>query len=310
MSDTDLESSIRHAMTATPPLQGPLRVIDGIRFFSPFFIRQFERQWPFWLAGIVALTLYAARRFVRFLRRQWIVFQFKQRLTEPMLGTFGVDIGGTLAKVVYLQPDAELASDSHLLLARDQDHLRMKALSFRSARLNGTLHFLKFPTHRFEPSLRMVRTPVSQQHTGMGTGRVYATGGGAFKFKSIVQEKLGVMFETKVDEMESLVSGLRFLLNYGKADGVLYHLQFPLAQLPQAQTDSPPPHNRLTPAPHPPHRHTRDLQARECAAAGPSEEEEPPRSRRPGGGEETARERSGGSSGGGRARGELWRWGC
>lgn len=38
-----------------------------------------------------------------------------------------------------------------------------------------------------------------------------ATGGGAFKFAELFQEKLGIVFD-KEDEMHSLVSGVNFLL--------------------------------------------------------------------------------------------------
>lgn len=57
---------------------------------------------------------------------------------------------------------------------------------------------------------------------------VHITGGGAYKFASMLKQRLGITVK-KVDEMESLISGLNFLLKNIEDEAFTYenHVKIP-----------------------------------------------------------------------------------
>jgi type II pantothenate kinase len=55
-----------------------------------------------------------------------------------------------------------------------------------------------------------------------GSHIVHATGGGAYKFASLIRERLGTQIH-KYDEMECLISGLNFLLKNLPDESFTYH---------------------------------------------------------------------------------------
>jgi type II pantothenate kinase len=147
----------------------------------------------------------------------------------------GVDIGGTLAKVVYFMPNQERRGSPEVDAANDRAReyvLNHEAYGttgrrdveqeFYSPSLNGTLHFIKFETQRLEGALEMIR------HKGLvhsGT-RIYGTGGGVIKFQHAFQKALGVGVE-KFDELETLVNGMGFLMyHYPKQCYALRNYRF------------------------------------------------------------------------------------
>jgi type II pantothenate kinase len=118
---------------------------------------------------------------------------------------FGIDIGGTLVKLVYFEP-LDLSADEqrkegdvlktirHYLIgntAYGETGIRDVHLELRSIKIGkrlGNLHFIRFPTSQMELFIELC---VSRRlHTL--TFEVYATGGGAFKFESIVRERLNI----------------------------------------------------------------------------------------------------------------------
>lgn len=115
---------------------------------------------------------------------------------------FGVDIGGTLVKCVYYEtqredvpPDPEHKGiralkdfiNSNLKYGstgiRDK-RLEMTAQHIGSTRVTGTLHFIKFATHRMEGFMDMVTKNGFSEVPKI----VCATGGGAFKFEKEFKE--------------------------------------------------------------------------------------------------------------------------
>ena len=70
----------------------------------------------------------------------------------------------------------------------------------------GNLHFIRFPTNHMELFIDLCVT--RKLHTL--TFKVYATGGGAFKFESVVKERLKIDWH-KCDELDMLIQGVEFL---------------------------------------------------------------------------------------------------
>ena len=70
----------------------------------------------------------------------------------------------------------------------------------------GNLHFIRFPTHHMELFIDMC---VKKKMSSL-TFQVFATGGGAFKFESLVKERLNIGWN-KEDELDMLIQGVEFL---------------------------------------------------------------------------------------------------
>ncbi|KAJ2503196.1 hypothetical protein GGH96_000445 [Coemansia sp. RSA 1972] len=95
-----------------------------------------------------------------------------------------VDIGGSLAKVVYLTSGP-----------RSQ---------------GGRLHFAAFETDNVEKCVAFIRTLLDSPDTDEEPV-IMATGGGAHRFRDLLNKELGVEIRVE-DEMESLTMGLNFLI--------------------------------------------------------------------------------------------------
>ena len=126
-------------------------------------------------------------------------------------GFFGVDIGGTLSKIVFFLPDKELAARmlrklwpqrdkqavwaaklasvhqlAGFILSRDRygaTGVRDAHLSFHMPELGGSFHFIHFETRRMEGALRLA----SRHGLAAGMHTICATGGGAQKVGSVGQ---------------------------------------------------------------------------------------------------------------------------
>ncbi|KAM4723421.1 pantothenate kinase 2, mitochondrial [Anableps anableps] len=116
--------------------------------------------------------------------------------TRPPFPWFGMDIGGTLVKLVYFEPkditteeeqeEVEnlksirryLTSNTAYSTTGIRDvHLELKDLTLCGR--TGNLHFIRFPTHDLPAFLQMGRNKhFSSLHTTL-----CATGGGAYKFE-------------------------------------------------------------------------------------------------------------------------------
>ncbi|ORY60524.1 pantothenate kinase [Pseudomassariella vexata] len=102
-----------------------------------------------------------------------------------------VDIGGSLAKLVYFSREAH------------------------STEPGGRLNFLSFETDRIDDCVEFMRHLKDKQWAlnGSKPGALYvmATGGGAYKFYEKIRERLGVDV-LREDEMECLIIGLDFFI--------------------------------------------------------------------------------------------------
>ncbi|GBL96384.1 Pantothenate kinase 1 [Araneus ventricosus] len=140
---------------------------------------------------------------------------------SPPMPWFGIDIGGSLVKVVYFEPtDDSKESEDHENLktfvkgraaycntgTRDV-HLQMDKVIVNNRQ--GSLHFIRFPTSEMKVFLRLVKT----KQIASVSSTVCATGGGAFKFEDDFQKELRFKIH-KFDEMDSLIRGIQFVENY------------------------------------------------------------------------------------------------
>ena len=117
---------------------------------------------------------------------------------------FAMDLGGSLAKLVYFSP------------------------SGTDGGTGGRLHFRKFPSKRLDECLDFIEFkklhvgPVGADGEGDGEGvTVKATGGGAYKYATTFQERLGITLQ-KEDEMACAVAGANFLLEAIRDEAFTY----------------------------------------------------------------------------------------
>jgi type II pantothenate kinase len=151
---------------------------------------------------------------------------------------FGMDVGGTLAKIVYFQPNsstvpvvkrqsseslAQLESPDHqaaleqLYTYVDKSSLsaqstvtRDDGLTIYSDYLHGSLNFLHFETRNMVAAINNLSAASVTEHIKT----VGCTGGGAHKFSNIIHDELDITLN-KLDELRCLVQGMMFaLLNF------------------------------------------------------------------------------------------------
>ena len=122
----------------------------------------------------------------------------------------GLDIGGTLAKVVVLVPDqvpykslGNVARSSRQRVALESSAWLEPDLTLRVG--GGQLLFLKFLTSKTEQAV----AAVGKQGLLPPDSVILCTGGGAFKYREAFR-RLGARLEAE-DEMDCLVRGLRIV---------------------------------------------------------------------------------------------------
>ncbi|EQC42548.1 pantothenate kinase [Saprolegnia diclina VS20] len=124
---------------------------------------------------------------------------------------FGMDVGGTLGKLVYLERDPSELGDVHTYImasttygksANREDGMALQLAS-------GRIHFLRFETTKLEKVVEFVRHRCF--HRDIRT--MPCTGGGAFKFSKLFEDNVGITLE-KCDELACLIQGLGFVMRH------------------------------------------------------------------------------------------------
>nr|XP_020513311.1 pantothenate kinase 3-like isoform X2 [Labrus bergylta] len=143
--------------------------------------------------------------------------------TRPPFPWFGMDIGGTLVKLVYFEPKDITAEEeqeevenlksirryltSNIAYGKTgirDVHLELPDLTLCGR--TGNLHFIRFPTHDLPVFLQMVRNKhFSSLHTAL-----CATGGGAYKFESDFRKMADLQLH-KLDELDCLIRGVLYI---------------------------------------------------------------------------------------------------
>ncbi|XP_022448629.1 pantothenate kinase 2, mitochondrial isoform X1 [Delphinapterus leucas] len=149
------------------------------------------------------------------------------RSVVPVFPWFGLDIGGTLVKLVYFEPKDITAEEEEEEVEslksirkyltsnvaygstgiRDV-HLELKDLTLCGRK--GNLHFIRFPTHDMPAFIQMGRDKnFSSLHTVF-----CATGGGAYKFEQDFLT-IGDLQLCKLDELDCLIKGILYIDSVG-----------------------------------------------------------------------------------------------
>ncbi|TRY58598.1 hypothetical protein DNTS_015179 [Danionella cerebrum] len=143
--------------------------------------------------------------------------------SRPPFPWFGMDIGGTLVKLVYFEPKditteeeqeevESLKSIRHYLTShtaygktgiRDV-HLELLDLTLWGRK--GSLHFIRFPTHELPIFLQMGR----DKHFSSLHSTLCATGGGAFKYEEGFRTMANLKL-LKLDELDCLIKGVLYI---------------------------------------------------------------------------------------------------
>ncbi|XP_065564990.1 pantothenate kinase 1-like [Artemia franciscana] len=141
---------------------------------------------------------------------------------SPPMPWFGMDIGGTLVKLVYFEPTDNVDDDNEEAetLTNIKKYLKNNAAYGRTGhrdtqlQLNdvtmgnrrGTLHFIRFPTSQMGAFMNLAKSK------GMATltSTVCATGGGSFKFEADFLREMNISLH-KYDELDSLIHGIEFI---------------------------------------------------------------------------------------------------
>lgn len=134
-----------------------------------------------------------------------------------------LDIGGSLAKLIYLQPHRTHTTTPPLLIHKVDGNIATAQLSVHVPELKGTLHFFAFETRNIHQLLRFIRThwandcaPNPDEHL-----LIRATGGGSYKYAGTFIDEIGVQL-ARLDEMACTVAGLNFLLTTVKNEVYVY----------------------------------------------------------------------------------------
>nr|AAI29367.1 Zgc:158667 [Danio rerio] len=142
---------------------------------------------------------------------------------RPPFPWFGMDIGGTLVKLVYFEPKDITAEEeqeeveslksirrfltSHTAYGKTgirDVHLELLDLTLWGRK--GSLHFIRFSTHELPAFLQMGRNKhFSSLHTAL-----CATGGGAFKYEEDFRTMANLKL-FKLDELECLIKGVLYI---------------------------------------------------------------------------------------------------
>jgi len=144
-------------------------------------------------------------------------------LDKPPMPWFGMDIGGTLTKLIYFEPkditdeEKQLEVETHTVIrkyltsntaygktgVRDQ-HLEM--CNQRLGGRTGTLHFIRFPTSEMKAFIDLAK---SKNFQSIATS-VCATGGGAYKFEDQFLQEVQLQLH-KFDELDCLIQGIHYI---------------------------------------------------------------------------------------------------
>lgn len=133
---------------------------------------------------------------------------------------FAIDIGGSLTKLAYYSTVqhkvAKVRSFDHPGKDVEQDHEPPYEISVQEE-ITARLHFIKFENTYMEACLDFIRDHLVNTETKV----IQATGGGAYKFKDLIEEKLRLKVD-KEDVMTCLIKGCNFVLKNIPHEAFMY----------------------------------------------------------------------------------------
>ncbi|CAH1736599.1 unnamed protein product [Aphis gossypii] len=137
---------------------------------------------------------------------------------------FAIDIGGSLTKIAYYSTVsfrrvyyATDNIDKNDEKNKDDKHDKFVYTYSEQARL----HFVKFETKYIENCLDFIGDNLVNSDERKGKS-IKATGGGAYKYSKLIQDKLGLKVD-KEDELTCLITGCNFLLKNISDEAFVYN---------------------------------------------------------------------------------------
>ncbi|OQS07065.1 pantothenate kinase [Thraustotheca clavata] len=226
-SQSSLDALVHSLQDAKAPIMpGTTRLLEAYQSSNSVLARlnkELVKQAAFAAVCVLVVAYTLKRQHIR--KRDW-----KRRIslkkispTSDMGRSFGLDIGGTLSKIVFFEQSSSSQrprANSHVLAAQQvsafvkasdsygSSGVRDTRLSITSETLGGTLHFIHFETRKMEGAVLHVANHSLNQSLRV----VSCTGGGAHKYAEMIEQLAGIQVQKK-DEIECLVKGLNFLLN-------------------------------------------------------------------------------------------------
>ncbi|XP_015678542.1 pantothenate kinase 4 [Protobothrops mucrosquamatus] len=121
---------------------------------------------------------------------------------------FAIDIGGSLAKLAYYSTVQHKVArvQSFDQSCKDVEHESPYEVTVQEE-ITARLHFIKFENTYIETCLDFIKDHLVNTETKV----IKATGGGAYKFKELIEKKLGLKLD-KEDVMTCLIKGCNFVL--------------------------------------------------------------------------------------------------
>uniref|UniRef100_A0A670IG36 4'-phosphopantetheine phosphatase n=1 Tax=Podarcis muralis TaxID=64176 RepID=A0A670IG36_PODMU len=121
---------------------------------------------------------------------------------------FAIDIGGSLAKLAYYSTVQHKVARvrSFDQSGKDVEHESPYEITVQEE-ITARLHFIKFENAYIETCLDFIKDHLVNTETKV----IKATGGGAYKFKDLIEKKLGLKLD-KEDVMTCLIKGCNFVL--------------------------------------------------------------------------------------------------
>ncbi|KAM3824396.1 4'-phosphopantetheine phosphatase isoform 2-T2 [Vipera latastei] len=121
---------------------------------------------------------------------------------------FAIDIGGSLAKLAYYSTVQHKVArvQSFDQSCKDVEHESPYEVTVQEE-ITARLHFIKFENAYIETCLDFIKDHLVNTETKV----IKATGGGAYKFKELIEKKLGLKLD-KEDVMTCLIKGCNFVL--------------------------------------------------------------------------------------------------
>ncbi|XP_076471697.1 pantothenate kinase 3-like [Babylonia areolata] len=179
----------------------------------------------------------------------------------PSMPWFGMDIGGTLTKLVYFEPtDVEKVDgieEKETLrtirkyltgnVAYGKTGIRDVHLEMKDQTLGerpGSLHFIRFPTSEMAAFIELAR---AKNFSSLASA-ICATGGGAFKFESDFQQQVNLQLH-KYDELDCLIHGIHFIDRHNHTSECYYWTRPPAPKT--EHTNSQPQSDQSTTSPLP-----------------------------------------------------------
>ena len=149
---------------------------------------------------------------------------------------FGMDIGGSLVKLVYFEPtdDCNLKTEEETV-KKIRHYLKKKSVYGKSGKRDvhlqmdkccingcyGTLHYIRFPTSEMSIFLEIAK----KRGIANMASTVCATGGGAYKFEIDFRREVNLELH-KFDELDSLINGIHYIEAYNPQE--CYYLSNPM----------------------------------------------------------------------------------